>query len=80
MKDNLLKNYINDLGILLKGKARKAKTEKDEALNSDNLEYKIGYLMAMHDVISLMKQQADAFEIDQKLIGLNDIEPESDLL
>lgn len=36
--------------------------------------------MTLHDVLSLMKQQADAFEIDQSSIGLENFEPESDLL
>ncbi len=80
MNDNVMKNYIYDLAILLKEKAREAKLEKDECLNFWDVDYKLGYLMALHDTLSLMKQQADAFEISQDLIGLNDIEPDSDLL
>lgn len=73
-------NYIYDLAFLLKKKAIEAKIEKDASFRHDEVDYKLGYLMALHDVISLMKQQADAFEINQELIGLQDIEPEVDLL
>jgi len=36
--------------------------------------------MAYHTVISLMKNQATVFNIDEEKIGLAEIEPERDLL
>jgi len=36
--------------------------------------------MAMHEVISLMQQQANAFGLDVKDIGLDGISPERDLV
>jgi len=36
--------------------------------------------MACHEVIAIMKNQAPAFGLEQKDIGLTDIEPERDLL
>jgi len=39
-----------------------------------------GYLVAYHTVIQFMKNQTEPFNIDQKDIGLSDIEPERDLL
>ncbi len=36
--------------------------------------------MAFHEIISVMKQQAVVFNIEQKAIGLADIDPEVDLL
>ena len=80
MKDEKLKYYIHDLGILIKEMARQAKIDKDAAIKSPNAAYAIGYLMAMHEVISLMKQQADAFDIRQNIICLADIDPDSELL
>ena len=71
--------YLRDLVLLLKNNSFKAKEEKNASPSKD-LEYNLGYLMAYHDVISLMKQQAITYEIDQKEIGLADIEPERDLL
>ena len=79
MKDDKFKNYIYDLGKMLKEKAREAKRDKDTSSNGDD-NYKIGYLMAFHEVIDLMKQQAVVFKIEQKEIGLEDIDAESELL
>lgn len=80
MKDSdSLRSYIYDLGILLKEKAREAKIEKNNSSLND-LNYQLGYLMAFHDVISLMKQEANAFDLNQDSIGLDDIDPESELL
>ena len=36
--------------------------------------------MAYHEVIAIMKNQAPFFDIKQKDINLDDIEPERDLL
>lgn len=80
MTTDKFKNYLLDLGVLLKEKAREAKCEKDFSSEKNEIDYKLGYLMAYHEVISLMKQQADAFEINQKDIGLYDIDPELELL
>ncbi len=80
MTDDKYMNYVYDLGVLLKEKAIDAKADKDKALDTDEFDYKLGYLMAFHEVISVLKQQADVFDIDQVEVGLNDIEPESELL
>jgi hypothetical protein len=80
MKSEKLKLYIYDLGILIKEKARQAKIEKNIAAGSLDSDYATGYLMAFHEIISLMKQQADAFVIKQDEIGLVDIDPDSELL
>ncbi|WP_293675168.1 hypothetical protein [Thiolapillus sp.] len=80
MVDEKFKNYIYDLGVLLKEKAREAKADKDASIGTGEADYKIGYLMGLHEVVSLMKQQAEAFDIEQGDVGLGDLEPESDLL
>ena len=36
--------------------------------------------MAMHEVISLMQEQANSFGINLKEIGLDGIDPEQDIL
>lgn len=78
--DERFKNYVYDLGILLKEKAREAKADKDASNGTNKADYKIGYLMAFHEVVSLMKQQAEVFDIGQGDVGLGDIDPESELL
>ncbi len=80
MSNDKFKNYLYDLGLLLKEKAQAAKNEKDNPHNQKDNDYNIGYLMAFHEVIDLMKQQADVFDIKQDDIGLADIDAERDLL
>lgn len=80
MENDLYKNYVYDLCTLVKMKAREAKFEKDKSVNTDDEKYQLGHLMAFYEVVSLMKQQADAFEIDPKLLGLEDLDPDLDLL
>ncbi|MBF8262480.1 MAG: hypothetical protein HW387_145 [Parachlamydiales bacterium] len=78
MKDDKFENYIFDLGKLIKEKALEAKRIKESSSNDDK--YNIGYLMAFHEVIDIMKQQAVAFKIKQKDVGLDDMDPDSELL
>ncbi len=80
MAKDKYKNYLYDLGILFKEKAMSAKADELSSLDTVDRNYKIGYLMAYHEVISIMKQQADAFDIGHIDLGLNDIDPESELL
>ncbi|MDI1433326.1 hypothetical protein [Polyangium sorediatum] len=71
--------YLRDLGGLLKEMALRAKKEALSASEADR-GFALGRLMAMHEVISLMQQQADAFGLDVKDIGLEEISPEQDLV
>ncbi len=80
MQDDAYKNYLCDLCFLLRDKAIEAKNEKINALNTKDEEYQTGYLMAFYEVVSLIKQQAYVFEIDLKKLGLENIDPELDLL
>jgi hypothetical protein len=74
--------YLKDLVFLVKEKAMQAKSDFDLAdeSNQEDYAYKTGYLMALHEVVSLMKDQADSFDINQNNLGLENINPESDLL
>jgi hypothetical protein len=71
--------YTLDLCALLKEKARQAKADS-QAASSENKEYLLGRLMAFHEIISLMQQQAEVFGIPLAQLGLHDIDPERDLL
>lgn len=79
MKDENYKNYLIDLISIIKKQAKEAKQEADHP-KEGYISFNNGYLMAYHTVIEFMKNQADVFNIDQKDIGLADIEPERDLL
>ena len=79
MNDEKFKGYLIDLIVLFKEQARQAKLDADHPKEGAE-SYSNGYLMALHMVISLMKNQAFAFDINEKEIGLSDINPEQDLL
>ena len=79
MLDDRFKEYIHDLGVLIKEKARRAKYDFDST-DKKQCTYEMGYLMAYHEVIDLMKQQATVFDISQIDTGLTDIDSEKDLL
>ncbi|MEI7924472.1 MAG: hypothetical protein WCJ40_21400 [Planctomycetota bacterium] len=76
MEETTASNYIKDLGQLIKEKALDAKTKSQ--VSSDT--YDIGFLMAWHDIVSLMQTQAVAFGIPYEEIGLSGIDPDVDLL
>jgi hypothetical protein len=63
----------------MKEKALEAKAHRDVAVGEDRV-FAMGRLMAFHEVISLMQQQANAFGIGLAQLGLDDIRPERDLL
>lgn len=69
--------YLLDLGTLLKAQAVTAKRES-KADPTDS--FALGRLMAYHEVISLMQQQAQAFGLPLESLNLNDIDPDRDLL
>lgn len=71
--------YIKYISDLFKDNAKKAKLEADNS-KEDNANYNIGYLMAYHEVISTMKNQAPLFDLEQEDISLSDIEPDCDLI
>ena len=57
----------------------KAKAAKLEATQSDE-DFDRGYKIAFYDVLSLLIQQADAFGVPLKDIGLSDFDPDIELL
>lgn len=80
INNDTFRYYLRDLGDLLKKEALEAREEKDKQIDEASRAYHLGYLMAMHTVISLMQQQADSFGIPRKLLELDDIDPERQLL
>jgi len=72
--------YLRDLGFLLREIAVKAKRDRDEALDDPDLAFLEGRLSALHEVVSLMQEQAVAFGIESEALALGDIDPDRDLL
>jgi hypothetical protein len=75
--NNKYKYYLEDLGPGLKNFALEA---KEDFHNDKNNRFKDGYYCAFHRVISYIMQQAEGFDIDLKDLGLDDIDPDKDLI
>ena len=72
--------YLRDLGTMIKERAIEARKAKESDGPSSHDGFNLGRLMAFHEVVSLMQQQASAFGVSFEEIGLGDIDPERDLL
>jgi hypothetical protein len=79
MSEEKIKGYLIDSITLLKEQAIEARKEADNPKESVN-EYSKGELMAYYLVFSLLKNQSLVFDVDEKEIGLADINPECDLV
>lgn len=75
-QDNILPHphHFHRDGIL------EAKEAKDTLSDHETRDYELGRLMAYHEVISLMQEQAIVFGISLIQIGLEDFAPEKKLL
>ena len=73
-------SYLLDLGQLIKQKALESKESKEASTGKPNHDFEVGRLMAFHEIVSLMQQQAEAFGIALDEIALGDLDPERDLL
>jgi len=74
------RNYLFDLGLLLKEQAFEAKAERETHRANSSESFYLGQLLAFHRVISLMQQQATAFQIPLEDLQLKEIEPDKDLV
>lgn len=74
------KNYVFDLGFLIKERALEARRQRDESpRGSLEREFQSGRIMAFNEVISIMQQQAEGLGIPLSDLRLDDIEPDRDL-
>ena len=74
----MYENYLLDLGLLLTEKVVEVKKEKLSATVIS--EYDHGYQMALYEIVTLMQQQALAFQIGLDKINLDKINPDVDIL
>ena len=74
------KNFLFDLGPIIRRRAIEAKVEKDSAApGTEEHDYLSGRVMAFNEVLSIMQQQADGFEIPRSELRLDDLDPDRDL-
>ncbi|MCK4766073.1 MAG: hypothetical protein KAW12_27995 [Candidatus Aminicenantes bacterium] len=80
MNNEVYKDYLLDLIVILKEYASEAKSNKVKSIATKDEDYNTGYLMGYHRVISLMQQQAEGFQIPLEELGLDKIDPDRDLI
>jgi hypothetical protein len=77
--EEILRRYLLATNELLLEFAREAKRQADRSRGTEAGRFDAGYLMGFHRVISLMQQQAPAFSLEVKDVGLEGIDPNRDL-
>jgi hypothetical protein len=77
--DKKFEHYLFDLGRLVREYALAAVEERQKQKDPASLEFYEGYILGFHRVVSLMQQQALAFDIELKDLQLEGIEPDRDL-
>ncbi len=80
MEKTIFENYLKDLIYLLKENALEAVGNTKKLAKKEDLEFSQGYSTAYYEVISLLQNQAQAFNIPLEELGLDDINPDKDLL
>ena len=82
MDEQRYKTYFYNFIIALKERAKEAKKEwdLDQSGEREDFFFTQRSMVAYHTLISFLKRQADAFSIDQKELGLADIDPDRDLI
>jgi hypothetical protein len=73
--------FLYDLGPILKGRAFQHKADRDSAPDgSEERSLLTGQVLAFNEVISILQQQADGFQISHKELRLDGIDPDNDLV
>ncbi len=79
--DERYRNYLFDLGDVVKTRALEAKKDRDRrGKGSKGYMYESGRVMAFNEVISIMQQQAEGFGIPLRDLQLDDVDPDRDLV
>jgi hypothetical protein len=80
MEKSTIENYIKQTIEYLKEDAIAAKEDYLNAKNSNSKLFNDGVLMGYYHVITLLKQQAEAFGINANDLNLDNIDPDKDLM
>ncbi len=78
--DDTYKNYLRDLGYLVREYASEAKLKQDQGRGTDGQDFADGYLMGFHRIATLMEQQAEAFGIPLEDLAFEGFRPNDTLL
>jgi hypothetical protein len=74
--DITYKLYLRDLGFLI----RELAIESKRAAMETQSDFATGYMAGFHRIVSLMQQQAEAFDIPLADIALDAIDPDIELV
>jgi hypothetical protein len=74
------KNYLFDLGNLLRDQALEAKERRQQARGTDNEAFESGRATAYYEVMSLLVSQAESFQLPIEDLHLEGLDPDRDLL
>lgn len=80
MHNDVYKNYLMDLGFLVKEYALEAKQDKEKCVGTPSEDFATGYLCGFHRIVTLMQQQAEGFQIPLEDLRLDDIDGNRDLI
>ncbi len=75
---DITENYLQDLGLILKEEWEASELSLASA-TSENRQYHAGYNRAYRRVLSLMLQQAEAFDLPVSAMRLEGIDRDKDL-
>jgi hypothetical protein len=73
------KNYLFDLGYLLRERALEAKAAHDAAKGADDEAFQSGQRIAYYAVMSLLISQAKSFHLPIEDLHLEGLDPDRDL-
>jgi hypothetical protein len=74
---SVFEDYLHDLGVLIREIAVEAKSKAEAGGRND---FEVGYMAAFHRVVSLMQQQAEAFNLPLEKIALDNLDPDEELV
>jgi hypothetical protein len=77
---DLHKNYLFDLGHLLREEALKARQAFQAEKGTPDAAFQSGRLMAYYEVLSLVISQAQSFNVPVADLHLSGLDPDRDLL
>ena len=80
VENEIYRHYLADLGHVLAERALEAKSACEQAKSREEREFASGQLMAYYAVISLMQQQAEAFQLSPADLNMGDLVADRDLL
>jgi hypothetical protein len=78
--DAKYKYYLYDLGYLLKERALQSKADRDSlTVRDENYHFQSGRLLAFNEVLSIVQQMAEGFDIPLEDLKLEGLDPDRDL-